>query len=211
MSQSPQIPSPAIRRLLAWRWSVVGSIVIHGVIIGGSLYLSIAPSSPEKAPLSALPPFAGQILADQRNIASAMSPSQRRRTIEEKLPELDRIKSSDVKAITKLIESAESLGGGSPRATEPRPGVAGEFDLDSAMVYDILRKPGKSGAVTEWTMVDREGRTMKFERRESELSDEERNLARMCEMARHSPNLKMLFDSARRIAGISLERARTGR
>ena len=197
--------------MLTWRWSVVSSLVLHAVVIGGSLYLSFAPPSPDLRPLSKLPPYAGQVLADNRRIAAAMTPAQKRQAIEQQLPALSRIKTSDVKEIARLVEAAETATTGSPaRATEPRPGVGGEFDSDSASLFDIKRKPmTKAGApvLFEWVLIDKAGRTLKYDQRESEMTDDDRNLARICEMARQNPNLGVLFDSARRIAGAVRDRA----
>jgi hypothetical protein len=197
---NPHTNNSTLRRLLAWRWSVVLSIVFHGAVIGGSIYVSLAPSSPDSAPLKALPANAPRLLDDQFRAASTMSPKQKERAIEENLPALNAMKASEVKAMATLIENA-STGGKAARAIEPKADANGEFDADSATIHDIRKITTKAGeTVYEWVFMDRTGLTLRTIKTSGEMSESDRSAAKAFELTRESPNLRILLDSAVRIA-----------
>lgn len=139
---------------------------------------------------------------------AGLTPEQRLSELSRRSGDLAAIDPAGVAAAAGVVESA--LGVASPRRAMS-PAVAppaGEFDADSASLYDIRRRLDAEGrSIYQYVFVDASGRTLTDTRPEGDLTDEDRRTARVFELARENPNLRVLVEVVRRVAEARLESA----
>ncbi len=118
-----------------------------------------------------------------------------------KLDALAKIESSDVVAIIDLVARAGGTSGSSGRAFEPRPGIGGDFDPNTASLHDIVKsKDDRGNLIFITTYVDAKGRTLESQRSPEEMSRDDMVAWQVFELARKNQNLRLLVDSVRQMA-----------
>ncbi|HNX26766.1 MAG TPA: hypothetical protein PKK48_05095 [Phycisphaerae bacterium] len=120
---------------------------------------------------------------------------------EDKMSELRKksavLQNMNPQAVDAVAAAAETLGrANKSRAYEPVKNVAGNFDTDTAAIYDISRENRDEQPVFIYTLVDAKGRTMKAERRMDEMSADDMRAYHIFEMSRGNKNMARLLRSA---------------
>ncbi len=133
--------------------------------------------------------------------------TQRLAELQGKLDQLAKIESSEVTAILDMLSRVPGTPGtpgatSAPnRAFEPVASAEGDFDPDTASLYDIVRRKDDDGKlVFVFTYVDAGGRTLQHEQTPEEMSRDDMIAWQIFEMSRKNQNLRLLVDSVRRMA-----------
>jgi hypothetical protein len=120
------------------------------------------------------------------------------RALAAKIPELNKISPLSIQRAAGVFESLKGVD--QSRQYAPKPGVAGTFDHNSTALYDIAKATRGPKTVYQFTVVDRDGRSMVLDVDESAMTPDDLAAFRVYEMARSNPRLRILVDSANRIA-----------
>lgn len=211
-----------------WLWSILGSATVHVVLIialvvAASGWLaqrerdrvaddSVAASiggetlgespSPGQAPavdFTAREPEAVlRMMRDQAAEADRLDTRERLAKLDQQAAWLGERNAAHVQRIADELSGL--VAGIADHKLAPDPAATGEFDPDSATLYDIAARNEHDGrTVYDWTLVDREGRSLVTTIDAADMTAQDLAAARVFDLARVNQNLRTLVDAARRI------------
>jgi hypothetical protein len=131
---------------------------------------------------------------------SRMSPDEQLAELRGRADYVERLPQANVQAAARVVEAV--IAGPAPdRQMAPVAGASGEFDPDTASLYDIVKRRDAQGRVVyDQILVDSAGRTLTHTIPESQMSPQDLRTFSIFEMARQNPNLRALVDTVRRVA-----------
>jgi hypothetical protein len=146
------------------------------------------------------PQAMARMLHDRAAEADAMSVSERLERVQAQAAWLASRESGGVQRMADKISRFAGGVGASSRKFTPDPNATGEFEPESATLFDIVRRTESDGRVVyDWTLVDHDGRSMVTTFEAGDMSSGDLAVARVFDMARDNHNLRTLLDAAQSI------------
>ncbi len=144
------------------------------------------------------PAALARLLRDQAAEADRMTDAER---LDKLQAQTDWLASRDPGNLQKAAQRVTSfVGAATGRKLAPDPHATGDFDGESAALYDIANRTESDGRVVyDWTLVDRAGRSFVTTYDAADMTQQDLVAARVFDMARDNPSLRTLVDTARAI------------
>lgn len=142
-------------------------------------------------------PDVARILAEQDQQTAAMSDAAKMDKLAGKVKSLEKVPMKNVDAIAAAVERHRGVD--THRLYRPDSSATGRFEPASACLYDIKKTLAGAGVVYRYTMVDRAGRTLKYEVAARDMTPNDLMTAKLFEMTSNNPKLRRLLEAAIKI------------
>ena len=201
-------------KALSWKRSLLISLVIHLVVLCALFfwYLGRTPDAePGQGPTQdrqrPAPTAAGaddetpdpeKLFERENRRVAKMSDAEKMRRLDDLSDgKLRGVRKSSLKEITSRLERAKGVD--RSRWYTPNPDATGRYDANTTVLYDIARRTRDGKEIYVYTFVDAAGRTLKTDRPAARMTASDLRSFRVFEMARKSPGMRRLLESAIRI------------
>ena len=191
-------------------WGLIISAATHTVVVAVALIYVVASNDGPieqtgslggavagSEQLAADRPDVGRILAAQDRQTAAMSDAAKMDKLAGKVKSLEKVPMKNVDTIAAAVERHRGVD--THRLYRPDPSATGRFEPASACLYDVKKKLTGAGVVYRYTMVDRAGRTLKYDVAARDMTPNDLMTARLFEMTSNNPKLRRLLEAAIKI------------
>jgi len=211
----------------AFTWGILSSLAIHVTIClvawfyviperptdrppgagGGAAAVSprvdnVSGGGPAKAAPSPrraddpLPDIKG-IMDRQARETASLSPQEQAKALRERTDSLNKIPEASVDKVAAIVEKVKGVD--RFREYAPKAGVKGDFDIGTAVLHDINKRTRDGKVVYEFTMVDKDGRSLSCDVDEKEMSADDLQSYNVFQIAKQNKSLRRLVDAAIKI------------